>query len=171
MLVRKSNGRRGFSLIEVTMYLVTVGLMVAGVMLLYGNSTQNRQTADQMKEINVVAQVVKGLYGSQPDYSLLTTATVAQSAQMPPHWVSASTGLVTAFASPMTISGNTSAWGFLLKDIPLNTCIKMLTFDYGPNTAWMLANGATATYGSSYTPSSAQNSCVTAGNIVQLWFY
>jgi prepilin-type N-terminal cleavage/methylation domain-containing protein len=173
MKLRTMSRRRGFSLVEIAMVLAIAALIIAGVMLFFGNASSNQKSNDTIAEVANIAQIVRSLYAGQSDYTGITTAVVAQSGQMPAKWVSGVTALNNPFGKSVVIStaSGTSQFSIALSGLPAAACVKLATYDLGTGTYGTLA-GNTASYGGPVSPATAQTACASSSaNTVTYYLY
>jgi type II secretory pathway pseudopilin PulG len=130
---RCSRRQGGFSLLEIALVLVIITLLVAGVMLFYTNASSNQKTNDGALEVATLSQVVRTLYSGQPDYTNLSTGTLAASGQIPSRWVKSPTALASAFSAAVSVGSTNTNGNFYISmsGVPNLACTKFLSTDMG----------------------------------------
>jgi major structural subunit of bundle-forming pilus len=165
--------RRGFTLIELAMVLAIAALIIGSVMLFFGSASTNQKTNDVTQETANIAQIVRGLYSGQPDYSGITTASIASSSQMPNKWVSGNT-LRNGFQGSVTVTpsgANNAQFAVSFSNLPDYACTKIATYDFGTGSYGVTA-GTTTQYGSPLTPVAAEAACNGgSGNTLTFYLY
>jgi major structural subunit of bundle-forming pilus len=123
----------GFSLVEVAMVLAVVALLVAGVLIFFNNASTNQKTNDAAMEVAALSQAVRALYAGQPDYSNLSSGTLAGSGQIPQHWVKSPTALTNTFSATVTVGSTNTNTNFFISmaGVPNLACTKFLSTDMG----------------------------------------
>lgn len=169
--------RRGLTLIEAAMVLAILALVVAGIMLFYTSANTSRLTTAALGDLAAVQQSVRSLYGGQPSYNGLSTASLAASKALPSRMTVSTTGLRHSFNGTITVAsadggaGADSGFSVQFNSIPQEACIKMLSADLGRG---LFSAGAsttkTQTAGLPFTPGEATASCTNANNNIT-WIF
>lgn len=128
--------KRGLTLMEVAMVLAIIGVVIAAALLYFQSASTAQKLTSAYGQLAQIQQSVRTLYSGQPDYTGLTTATMAASQALPQSMVSGTT-LHHAFQAGVTIAPATTAGGantgfsVVFAQIPQDACKQMLTKDLG----------------------------------------
>jgi len=138
---------RGLSLLELAMYLGIAGVIAAGVMTYYSNSSNNQKVQDTLSMLGSVQTVVRNATSGQPDYTGITETVVAATNQLPRKFVRfntaatpAPTGLTNPFGGATTIVAqsdgtNNSRFNVTMTQIPRDGCTRLAVQDLGTGLA------------------------------------
>ena len=131
--------QKGYGLVEVLAGLLIVGLVVSGVLSLYGSAEGSRKSNQMLNDLTGVRAAVKGLYAGMGSYGTSNLNGVLKSAQkLPATWVadSATPPVIThQLNGTATISGATGGTSYTvtITNIPTDVCSALLA---NSSTGW-----------------------------------
>ena len=177
-LLRRIRRRAGFTLLELTMSLAIIAVLIGGIVMFFSNASTAQRTNDTMAELGNIQQAVHSMYSGQPNYSGLTTATIANSSQIPAKWGGGTGALTDPFGGAVNLSaqgtaitGGPAANGAFvveMDNLPAAACAKVVTQDLGPSLIGVGVGTAPTTITGPLLPATAQASCV-AGSVNVFW--
>lgn len=139
--------KRGLTLMETVLALV-IGLAVIGGVLVYFNQAQTtNQSIEYEQEITSIVGIVDQLYGSQSNFSGISTQIIAQSGLLPNKYSSDKNTIVSPSKGEVDISpesrnnGSNNAFHITMKSVPNKVCSNLMTADFGSNMLNHKVNG------------------------------
>jgi type II secretory pathway pseudopilin PulG len=135
---------------EMAMVLAMIGIVIAAALLYYNTANTSRQTQSALGQLAQIQQSVRSLYSGQPNYTGLTTASLATSNALPNSMVSGNliknpyNGSVTVIAANAG-GGTASGFSVAFANVPEDACKKLVTKDLGRATYSMSVGSTTKT--------------------------
>jgi hypothetical protein len=152
---RKRRARGQNAILDRNLSTILAAVAIVGVLAAYFLSSANSNAQAQQNQVASIAAEVDNLYGSQSNYTGLTTNSIALTGALSPQWVNgkgAAATLVSIFrstivlapvANPYTGLAN-GAWTLTLPNVPPAACNSLATTLVGSGELGLSINGVGA---------------------------
>ncbi len=126
--------RRGFYLVELSLVLIIIALLIAGVALFYENESRAAKYSDLLSEINLINNIAH----QQNDYANISDQEISGEGEIPSKWKLPNGNLTSPFG-PITVQpwvsvingASITVFHMLIYGVPDEACAQLLSSDLG----------------------------------------
>ena len=167
--------QRGFSMIELMLALVVIGVLAGSIFYIYNSLTASAKTENEISGINGMAANIRRAWKSSSDFSALSTSTMITRKAVPEKMING-TKLMNTWSGDVTVTpsgpdggAGTNAWKITYNLVPVEACLDLVSGVQTAFSAIKVGGTAVKTTTTPFNQSQAVTSCSPAdGNPVSV---